>query len=405
MWLYEALIGLAAKKMAPAQEDERPYIFNGKVNQNIANPQTYSAENTNEVFAALGEEWEAEAARKDAEWRSQWTPTPTAIVANETPPIAGDEVEYTAAPIVTSPPPITTTTPANVNITETPIYYNFPIRVVAGFMDDPEAALRRMIAWATYDMTKTMKHERGRDRLDLALSHLDYQVEDREAWYSECGYIYSIYKGPRTGISRKMWWETKEVVDHWQNRDKELFLGFLAAKSIVGNKPYALTCNRQMCARMNGRATTYASDEEMAERSHPAILAAFSTPKKWRKRREWMAQQYRIASYSRDGMRGYYISTKMPLERLAAAVERKRAKNAKSYTERMREAGDSKRATSEQKNKTKRVLGPGEMIDDDDNRYYVNQWSGAKIIVPDDAPPRPSNNHIWARSEGCWITN
>ena len=53
----------------------------------------------------------------------------------------------------------------------------------------------------------------------------------------------------------------------------------------------------------------------------------------------------------------------------------------------------------------KRKLGPGEMIDDDGHRYYVNQWSGAKIIVPDDAPPRPSKNHIWAKSEGCWITN
>lgn len=54
---------------------------------------------------------------------------------------------------------------------------------------------------------------------------------------------------------------------------------------------------------------------------------------------------------------------------------------------------------------TGRKLGPGEMIDDDGNRYYINQWSGTKIIVPDDAPPRPSKNHIWARSEGCWITN
>lgn len=50
-------------------------------------------------------------------------------------------------------------------------------------------------------------------------------------------------------------------------------------------------------------------------------------------------------------------------------------------------------------------LGVEEYLDDDGNRYYVNQRSGAKIIVPDDAPPRPSKNHIWARSEGCWITN
>ncbi len=49
-------------------------------------------------------------------------------------------------------------------------------------------------------------------------------------------------------------------------------------------------------------------------------------------------------------------------------------------------------------------LGPGEMIDDDGNRYYINQWSKTKIIVPDDAPPRPSERHVWGKSEKCWIT-
>lgn len=348
MWLYEALIGLAAKKMAPAQEDERPYIFNGKVNQNIAYPQTFAAENTDEVFAALGDEWEADAARKDAEWRSQWTPTPTAMVADETPPITEGERLYTAAPIVTATvppeaqPPITTATPANVNITETPIYYNFPITVVAGFMDDPEAALRRMIAWATYDNTRRMKHERGRDRLFYAMAEMDYEVEDKQAWYNVCGETYHLYKGPRCGISRKMWWEVVESVDYWREEEKVLFLGFLGAKSIQGNKPYALTCNRQICARMNGRATTYASDEEMREQSDPAILRYFTRKRRQRMRRE-LEQQYRVSTYSQKYIRGYYISTQMPLDRLAKAVERKRAKNAKTYAERMREAGDNAR--------------------------------------------------------------
>ncbi len=53
MWLYEALIGLAAKKMAPAQEDERPYIFTGKDTANIANCQTFAKENTDEWDEAI----------------------------------------------------------------------------------------------------------------------------------------------------------------------------------------------------------------------------------------------------------------------------------------------------------------------------------------------------------------
>jgi len=365
------------QKKAPAQEDTGAYTFQGKVTTNIANCQTFAKENTDEVFAAIGDEWDEwdedilrwqreQEARSRGEYvkpdddelsrdAPRWhPPTPTAIVANETPPIVGDEVEYTAAPIVTSPPPIvtetpppiTTTTPANVNITETPIYYNFPITVVAGFMDDPVAALRRMIAWATYETLKIYTSlDRGEQRLIYAMDELKYIVEDeaKQDWYYFCGETYRQHKGPRCGISRKMWLEAMESVDYWQEDEKVLFLAFIAAKSITGNKPYKLTCNRQMCARMNGRATTYATDEEMAEQSHPAILAHF-TRKRWQRMRQNLDQQYRVATYSQRNMRGYYISTKMPLDRLAKAVERKRAKTAKSYAERMREAGDSARA-------------------------------------------------------------
>ncbi len=274
------------------------------------------------------------------------------MVANETPPITEGEILYTAAPIVTAtvppetPPPITTTTPANVNITESPIYYNFPITVVAGFMDDPNAALRRMIAWATYETLKIYTSlDRGEQRLLYAMDELHYIVEDeaRQDWYYFCGETYRQYKGPRCGVSRKMWLEATESVDYWQEDEKVLFLASIAAKSIIGNKPYAKTCNRQMCARMNGRATTYASDEEMREQSDPIIFAYF-TRKRWQRMRRDLDKQYRVATYSQRNMRGYYISTKMPLDRLAKAVERKRAKTAKTYAERMREAGDNARA-------------------------------------------------------------
>lgn len=347
MSILDYFLGGGWQKKAPAQEDTGAYTFKGKDTTNFANCQTFAKESTDEVFAAIGDEWDEAIAREDAEWRSQWTPTATAMVTNETPPITEDETKFTAAPIVTETPPlITTATPANVNnvnITGTPIYYNFPITVVAGFMGDPHAALRRMIAWQTYDKTRRMKHERGRDRLFYAMAEMDYVVEDKQAWYNECGETYHLYKGPRCGISRKMWWEVVESVDYWENADKVLFLAFIAAKSIQGNKPYTLTCNRQMCARMNGRATTYATDEEMREQSDPLILRYFSR-KRWQRMRRDLDQQYRVATYSQRNMRGYYISTKMPLDRLAKAVERKRAKTAKSYAERMREAGDNARA-------------------------------------------------------------
>lgn len=49
-------------------------------------------------------------------------------------------------------------------------------------------------------------------------------------------------------------------------------------------------------------------------------------------------------------------------------------------------------------------LGVGEMINEKGERYYINPWKNKAIIVPDDAPPRPSDKHIWSKSGGNWIT-
>lgn len=49
-------------------------------------------------------------------------------------------------------------------------------------------------------------------------------------------------------------------------------------------------------------------------------------------------------------------------------------------------------------------LGVGEYINENGERYYVNPWKQKAIIVPNDAPPRPSDKHIWNKSGGNWIT-
>lgn len=53
---------------------------------------------------------------------------------------------------------------------------------------------------------------------------------------------------------------------------------------------------------------------------------------------------------------------------------------------------------------TGRELGPGEMIDEDGRRYYLNERTGKPIYIPDDARPRPSRNHVWVSAYNDWIT-
>lgn len=53
---------------------------------------------------------------------------------------------------------------------------------------------------------------------------------------------------------------------------------------------------------------------------------------------------------------------------------------------------------------TGRELGPGEKIDEDGRRYYLNERTGKPIYIPDDARPRPSRNHVWVSAYNDWIT-
>lgn len=48
-------------------------------------------------------------------------------------------------------------------------------------------------------------------------------------------------------------------------------------------------------------------------------------------------------------------------------------------------------------------LGPGEKIGEDGRRYYLQERTGKPIYVPNDAPPRPSTNHVWVQSYNAWI--
>ena len=52
---------------------------------------------------------------------------------------------------------------------------------------------------------------------------------------------------------------------------------------------------------------------------------------------------------------------------------------------------------------TDKKLGPGEKIGEDGRRYYLQERTGKPIYVPNDAPPRPSTNHVWVQSYNAWI--
>ena len=247
-------------------------------------------------------------------------------------------------------------------------YYNFPITLLAGILDKPDKVLRDILAWATYDYIKRKQGENkngakvldgsmGWQKIELAIEYLNYPQERRnynqeqlEWWYHHCGEIYAKYKGARTGISRDKYWELRDRFSatpdeiysmpypyDWDT-ERVLWLAFLAAKSIVGNKSYCKTNDLMLFARMNGRSKAFANEAELKANSHP-LIASYYTRKKRGTIRRMLAENFHTATYSNHD-RGYYASTRLSLEKLGEVVESKRHSTMKSYNAKMRETRD-----------------------------------------------------------------
>ena len=245
-------------------------------------------------------------------------------------------------------------------------YYNFPITLLAGILDNPDGVLRDILAWATYDYIKRKQGENkngskvlngamGYTKIELAIENMGYPQERRnytqgqlEWWYRHCGEVYATYKGARSGIHRNKYWELREWFSSrpeysmpypydW-NTERVLWLAFLAAKSIVGNKRYCKTNDLMLFARMNGRSKDFANEADLKANSHPLIANYFTRRKKGTIRKR-LADEFHVNTHSNHD-RGYYVSTRLSLEKLIEAVESKRHSTNKSYNAKMRETTD-----------------------------------------------------------------
>ncbi len=229
------------------------------------------------------------------------------------------------------------------------IYYNFPIPILHGFMDHTFKVLELLIEWAAYDyIKKNLKDDDNSgfpvwDKIDEAADALGFTFSmESEDYYHLCGEIYSKYKGSRSGISCKLYWEVRKRAETMSKSDKVLLLAFFAVKSILGNKLYCKTNDLLLFARMNGANKAFSSDEEALKNLHPD-LAVHYTRRKRETIRIRLAEVFHINSYSYHD-RGYYISSKLSLEKLIEEVEMHRKGTAEAYKKKL---ADTRKAVLE----------------------------------------------------------
>lgn len=233
-------------------------------------------------------------------------------------------------------------------IKEESVYYNFPVSLLGELLDSTSETFQKMLAWATYDYIKqhekegesgymALNGETGWKSIKPAVEALQYSHNGNMVqWYKYCGEIYKNYKGTRTGLSQSQYWELRDNFSKMFDEEKVVWIAFLAAKSILGNKVHCKTNDFLLFARMNGLSSAYSSDTEVKSKSH-SLIASFFTRRKRETLRRILADKFHMAIYSNHD-RGYYISSKLSLNKLAVLVESNRKSTIKTHKQKLADA-------------------------------------------------------------------
>lgn len=192
-------------------------------------------------------------------------------------------------------------------------YYNVPIELLKGFINDSIRCLDDVLYFATYE--QSLKYEIDNDEEPLlknyktAMSWLGYNGGNTKKDFERGEELYnSLNIGyARVGINRELFW------DYYKNKktefEKILFLAHLALKSIIGNKPYIKTNNQFWFSRMAGSTTTISTEEL------PLEISSWQTRRKTERIKNNLELDWGLVTCSTN-QRGFWISYKLDIQQL-----------------------------------------------------------------------------------------
>ncbi len=222
-------------------------------------------------------------------------------------------------------------------------YFNFPIQLLNGFLIESKTGLNNILAYALYEHCLKLDYGTDIEKMNSSAEYFNVKLGNTKATLSNGRQLYNSIPGnpPKVGLNTKIFWD---YMDNEKTEfDKVQLLGFLACKSILQNKPYWPLNNRFMWARMDGKPSPCEKNELSVE------MQKYANHYQARKLKvaleEWGLQAYSC------GVRGFFISINLTLDKLAIEVEkRKKSNKEKEYKMKVAEA---RRKALEQLNNTK----------------------------------------------------
>lgn len=207
-------------------------------------------------------------------------------------------------------------------------YFNFPIKLLDGFMSGSTTVLNNILDYAVYDHFLKLEYDNKKERLIDCEQYFGIELGDRNKSYMIGKELHENNEClVKVGINLTMFW------DFYKN-DKTSFekiclLGFLAIKSILQQKPYCKVTMKYWLARMDGKSKSC----EFSEISEQ--IKEYTIPYRARKIKAELENSWGLITYSRY-TRGFYVSYKLKLEELVFQAE-KRRKSTLSKQKKIRE--------------------------------------------------------------------
>ena len=196
-------------------------------------------------------------------------------------------------------------------------YFNFPIQLLEGFLDDSRKCLNAISDYAIYSHSLNLELDDELNNFKSSAKWFNLTYPNYLKGYKSGEMVYESIpeKSVMVGINLTIWW------DYYKNDktefDKVCLLGFLAFKSILQDKPYCKVTNKYWLSRMNGKASAHEIEDL------PANLLKFSNEYQLKKIKTALQHEWYLIEYGRY-TRGFYISFKLTLEKLVFEAEKRK---------------------------------------------------------------------------------
>lgn len=195
-------------------------------------------------------------------------------------------------------------------------YFNAPVQLLEGFLDDPHEALDKILYFGIYDYALTFSEEPSLDDFCQSADFLNVDLARPAIAFAQAQKLHNSFKrsSPKFGIRTEIFWNYRK--SNKARFELVCLLAFLAFKSIIQNDAFKHVTNKYLLSRMAGLSNSIEIE------CLPDPIKMYSTEHYLKKIKEELEMNWGLKLYGKS--RGFYISFQMSLEDLIFQVEKKK---------------------------------------------------------------------------------